>query len=89
MPNPSLRTRSKKRCAMRFPGGRSGMHYKKEKVVSSQCVRCGRLLSGTPRLISSKTRKLSASQRKVARPYGNLLCSSCLQGLLKQAVRSS
>ena len=87
MPKPSLRTRSKKRSAFHLPGGRSGTHYKKEKIKPSHCTRCGKILSGAPRLTPSKIRKLPASQRKIERPYGNLLCPSCLRGLLKQSVR--
>jgi len=89
MPKPSLRTRSRKRRVLRLPGGRSGTHYEKEKVKPLHCTRCGRILSGVSGLTPSKIRKLSGSQRKVERPYGNLLCPSCLQDLLKQAVRSS
>ena len=89
MPKRSLRTGSKKRRTLRLPGGSSGTHYGREKFGLSHCSRCGRILSGTPRLAPSGIRKIPASQRKVERPYGSLLCSSCLQELLKQAVRSS
>lgn len=89
MPKPSLRTRSKKRRILRLPGGRVGTHYGKEKVTSSRCIRCGRMLSGTSRFTASKIRKLPLSQRRIERPYGNLLCSTCLRDSLKQSVRSS
>jgi len=89
MPKRSLRTRSKKRRTLRLPGGHSVTHYKKEKITPQQCTRCGRKISGASHLIPSEIRKLPASQRKIERPYGNLLCPTCLQDLLKQSVRSS
>ena len=89
MPRRSLRVRSEKRRVLRLPGGRSGVHYKRGKVKSSRCVKCGRILSGVPSLVSWRVRGLSASQRTVERPYGGLLCPACLQELLKQSVRSS
>jgi large subunit ribosomal protein L34e len=89
MPKRSLRTRSKKRQTLRLPGGRTGTHYTREKIKSQRCARCEKPLSGIPRLISSGVRKLPASQRKIERPYGNLLCPTCLQESLKQAVRGS
>lgn len=63
-------------------------HFKREKIGASYCARCGQILSGVPRLTSSKLRKLPASQRRVERMYGGQLCHTCIRDLLKQAVRS-
>lgn len=87
MPRPSQRTRSRKRSPKRLPGGRASVHYKKEKVRASRCVRCNRVLSGVPRLAQSKMGKLTASQKRIQRIYGGQLCHVCLQDLLKHAVR--
>jgi large subunit ribosomal protein L34e len=89
MPQPSKRTRSVKRHDLRLPGGRFETHYKREKPDVSRCSRCGRELSGIPRLIPSELRKLSASQRGIERIYGGQLCHGCLRDLLKQTVRST
>ncbi|MFQ6064932.1 MAG: 50S ribosomal protein L34e [Candidatus Bathyarchaeia archaeon] len=89
MPEPSKRTRRKKRYSLQLPGGRAGTHYKREKVGSSRCSRCGKRLSGIPRLIPSQVSKLSASQRKVERMHGGQLCHDCLRDLLRQRVRSA
>jgi len=89
MPKPSSRTRSKKRYRLQLPGGQSGTHYKREKTGRPKCTRCGREISGIPHLVPSEIRRLPASQRKIERPYGNMLCPTCLRDLLKQAVRSS
>ncbi len=89
MPEPSKRTRRKKRYSLQLPGGRVGTHYKREKVDVSRCGRCGGRLSGIPRLIPSHVGKFSASQRRVERMYGGQLCHNCLRDLLRQTVRSA
>lgn len=88
MPKPSQRTRSRKRRLVRLPGGRTETHYKQEKIGASSCIRCGRALSGVPRLTPSKLHTVPTSYRRVERMYGGKLCHNCLQELLKQAVRS-
>jgi len=87
MPRPSQRTRSRKRSQKRLPGGGATTHYKREKARSPRCARCNRVLSGVPRLTTSKMGRLTASKRRVQRKYGGHLCHICLQDLLKQAVR--
>lgn len=89
MPEPSKRTRSRKRQALRLPGGRFETRYKREKPSVPRCSRCGRGLSGIPRSIPSELRKLPASQRRIERMYGGQLCHACLRDLLKQTVRSA
>ncbi len=88
MPKPSLRTRSEKKRFLLLPGGRTEIHRKCEKIGVSHCTRCGRTLSAVPRLIPSSLRKLSATQRRLDRMYGNQLCHSCLQDLLKHEARN-
>ena len=88
MPEPSLRTRSRKRLLLRLPGGRLKKRFKREKVNFLRCFRCGGVLSGGPRLIPSGVGKLSASEKRVERVYGGQLCHSCLRELLKASVRS-
>jgi len=87
MPKPSLRTRSKKRVQKRVPGGRTTIHFKKEKSKPAKCSRCGQMLHGISRCHPSELRKLTRSQRRIMRMYGGQLCASCLRELLKEAVR--
>jgi len=88
MPEPSLRTRSRKRHLLRLPGGRVKTRFKREKVSVLRCFRCGGVLHGSPRLIPSKAGKLSASKKRVERVFGGQLCHSCLRDVLKASVRS-
>ena len=87
MPKPSFRTRSRKRVQKKVPGGRTTIHYKKEKSKPAECSRCGRTLHGIPRCHPSELKKLTRSQRRVMRMYGGQLCANCLKELLKEAVR--
>jgi large subunit ribosomal protein L34e len=89
MPEPSARTKSRKRHNLRLPGGNLETHYKQERPDARQCSRCGGELSGVPRLVPSKIRKLPANQRRVERMYGGQLCHGCLRDLLKQAIRGN
>jgi len=88
MPEPSLRTRSRKRHLLGLPGGRVKTRFKREKVNVLRCFRCGSVLQGGPRLIPSGVGKLSASEKRVERVFGGRLCHNCLRDLLKASVRS-
>jgi len=87
MPKPSLRTRSKKRVQRKVLGGRTTIHYEKEKSKPAKCSRCSQTLHGIPRCHPSELRKLTRSQRRIMRMYGGQLCANCLRELLKEAVR--
>jgi len=89
MPRPALRTRSRKRVSKALPGGRTGIHFKREIPAQASCSVCGNPLAGLPRLLPSETRKLNRSKRKVSRIYGGHVCPNCLKTALKQAVRAS
>jgi large subunit ribosomal protein L34e len=89
MPRPALRTRSRKRQNVRLPGGRSTIHYKKEKTNPPICSRCDAQILGVPRLSPSKLRKLPINRKRPERIYGGDLCPKCLRDLLKQATRSA
>jgi len=87
MPRHSLRTRSKKRLSVPLPGGGKTIHYRKEKPKKAKCSMCQRSLAGIPRSVPSQLGKYAESEKKVVRMFGGQLCSSCLQMLLKRAVR--
>jgi len=87
VPRPALRTRSRKRVSVRLPGGRTTIHYKREKPKPARCARCGEKLGGVPRLNPAEMRKLPHSRRRPERMYGGYLCPRCLRETLKEAVR--
>jgi large subunit ribosomal protein L34e len=88
MPRPSYRTRSRKRVKVKVPGGRLTIHYKREKAKHARCSKCGKPLSGIPRMIPSEIRKLNRTRRRISRMFGGQLCAQCLKTSLKQAIRA-
>ncbi|MEM3553805.1 MAG: 50S ribosomal protein L34e [Candidatus Bathyarchaeia archaeon] len=88
MPRPYQRTRSRKRVFKALPGGRTGLHFKREVPKGTICVKCGKPLAGVPRLLPHEVRKLNKAKRSVSRIYGGHLCHDCLKMALKQAVRT-
>jgi len=88
MPQPHLRTRSKKRLKVTSPSGGGRIHYKLEITPTPSCSICGQPLAGLPHLSTVETRKLNRSKRRIWRPYGGQLCHNCLKKTLKQRVRA-
>ncbi|NOZ59060.1 MAG: 50S ribosomal protein L34e [Euryarchaeota archaeon] len=86
---PSRRSRSLKRVAKRTPGGRLVFHFRKKRPGYAKCAICKRELHGLPRGRSSEVRRLPRSRRRVSRPYGGYLCSSCMRAEIKRLVRES
>jgi len=82
MVRPMYRTRSWRRVMRRTPGGRLEVHFEKRKPGPARCARCGRPLAGVPRERPSRLRKLSKTAKRPERPYGGVLCSTCLAEML-------
>ncbi len=78
-----------KRVAKRTPGGRVVLHFRKKRPGYAKCAVCKRELHGVARGRSSEIRRLSRSRRRVSRPYGGYLCSSCMRAEIKRMVRES
>jgi len=88
MPQPHLRTRSKKRLKVTLPSGRNRIRYKMEIVATPSCSICGQPLAGRPHLTPVEIRKFNRSRRRIWRPYGGQLCHNCLKKTLKQGART-
>lgn len=82
-----LRSRSLKRTQMKVPGGRTVTHYRRRNPSIAKCGKCGKPLSGVPRIRPSDLRKLPKSQRRPERPYGGNLCSECMREVFREKVR--
>ena len=87
MVRPALRSRSPRRVYRRTPGGATVVHYEKRRPGPARCARCGRPLGGVPRLRPYQLRGLSRTAKRPERPYGGVLCPSCLAELLREGVR--
>lgn len=86
MVRPALRSRSLRRVYRRTPGSRTVVHYEKRKPGPARCAACGRPLAGVPRARPSKLRNMSKSSKRPRRPYGGVLCPSCLAEALRRSI---
>lgn len=86
MVRPALRSRSLRRVYRRTPGGKAVTHYERGNPGRAVCAGCGRPLAGVPRLRSSELRGLSRAKKRPNRPYGGVLCSTCLSNAIARAV---
>ena len=55
------------------------LHYKKRKPGKHICGNCGKQLPGIPHMITSKFKNLPKTKKRPSRPYGGVLCSSCMR----------
>lgn len=81
------RSRSLRRVKVKVPGGTTKLVYKKRKKAKAKCGSCGVILKGVPREIPSKMKNLAKSKKRPQRPYGGMLCSSCLKKLMVSKAR--
>jgi large subunit ribosomal protein L34e len=88
MPQPHLRTRSKKRSKVATPSGRTRTHYKKKIGGTLLCHMCGQPLAGISHLNPVEMRKLNRTKRRIWRLHGGNICHNCLKNALKQAART-
>ncbi len=86
MPEPRFRSRSYRRVKKRLPSGRVAVHYEKRLPKPAKCAKCKTELKGIPRARPSKMKKLGISKKRVARPYGGNLCSTCARDLIKEKI---
>lgn len=87
MVRPALRSRSRRRVWRRVPGGEVKVFYEKSYVYEAYCAVCGRPLGGVPRDIRV-IRYGPKTAKRPERPYGGVLCPTCLATAIKLSVRS-
>ena len=87
MVEPAKRTRSKKKVKKKVPGGGNVTHFRGKKHSKPTCARRHTTLSGIPKDAPSKLKKLTKSQRQPARPYAKVLCTKCLDELVRYVCR--
>ncbi|MBI4406458.1 50S ribosomal protein L34e [Candidatus Micrarchaeota archaeon] len=86
MPFPRHRSRSSKKHLRRVPSGRVVIHYQQGRGKKHVCAICSSRLPGVkPR--SAKVKKLSKTEKRPERIFGGVLCSNCVQRLLKEKTR--
>ena len=86
MPRPRYKSRTFRRVAVRTPGSKNKIHYKRRKPSKAKCGKCGSLLKGVPRELPYKIRTTAKTKKRPQRPFGGNLCSLCTR---KELVKRS
>ena len=89
MVKPSLRARTLRRVYVKTPGGRTVIHYKRRIPQKAHCATCGAILPGVASKNPTEQRKLAKTERRPERPYGGMLCSSCMRAKIKSKFRTA
>ena len=69
------------------PTGKIRIVERRKRPKIAKCAICKTPLSGVPREIPSRIRKLSLSERRPNRPFGGYLCSKCMRKIFKEKAR--
>lgn len=89
MPKQPHRTRSLRRKQVRTPGGKLVTRYLKRKPKIAHCATCKKTLKGVPRERPYKMHKLPKTKKRPERPYGGVLCSSCMRKKIRETYTGS
>lgn len=87
MPRGQYRSRTLRRVFVKTPGGKVNLHYRKRKPKRTKCGGCGKQLAGVPRERPLALASFPKSARRPERPYGGVLCSSCMRVKLQLKAR--
>jgi large subunit ribosomal protein L34e len=83
----SKRTRSVKKVKVRTPGGRTTTHFRSGSIGAVRCGMCDNPLPGVATGTPTQLKGMSASSKTPNRPYAGVLCSDCLDGLIRYVTR--
>ena len=83
-----FRSRSFRRVFVKTPGGNVVLRHERRKPSKATCAECGMVLTGVPREIPARIKKLSKTQRRPERPYGGVLCSKCMRLLFIKKAKA-
>jgi large subunit ribosomal protein L34e len=62
------------------------MHYGRKRGAKHTCAVCSAILQATA-VKSKKLARLTKTQRRPERKFGGLLCSNCVESLVKEKTR--
>jgi large subunit ribosomal protein L34e len=89
MPTGQFRSRTLRRVFVKAPGGNVKIQYKERKPKRSPCGVCGTQLAGVPRERVPKMMAMPKSSKRPERPYGGVLCSSCMRTAMQRKARGA
>ena len=82
------KSRTFRRIFKKVPGGKTKVFYIKRKPAKPKCTKCNAVLKGVLRERPYKMTNTAKTKKRPQRPYGGVLCSSCLREMIKQKARS-
>jgi large subunit ribosomal protein L34e len=74
---------------VRTPGSKVKVHFRERKPSRAKCGNCKKQLAGVPRDRPAVQNKLSKTARRPERPFGGVLCSSCMRIHMKNKARQT
>ncbi len=86
MPAGKHKSRTLRRIFVRTISGNITKHFRKRKHKRKSCGDCGAVLKGVPNDIQSKSKNLPKTKKRPERPYGGVLCSSCMRKKIIEQV---
>ena len=86
MPAGKHKSRTFIRVFVRNISGKAIKHFRKRKTKKKPCSECGKVLMGVPHKIQSKFNTLPKTKKRPERPYGGVLCSSCMREKIRSQV---
>ena len=86
MPAGKHKSRPLRRIFVKTVSGNITKHFRKRKTSKKSCTGCGKILSGVPHKIQSKFKNLPKTKKRPERPYGGILCSSCMREKIRSQV---
>lgn len=69
------------------PGKKTVVHYRTRKPKQAKC-KCGALLAAVPRERPHKMKTLPKTKKRPERPYGGVLCPSCMKKKIIMEARN-
>jgi len=77
--------KSKRKYFVKTPGGRTVIHFKKERTSHATCRKCGARLNRL-KLSVKEMKNLTKTKKRPERPMPDL-CSKCMRKYFKDKVR--
>ncbi len=88
MPRGMFKSGRLRKIFVKTPGSNTHVQYRQRKPSKAVCAHCKKELMGVPRELPAKMRNMPKTAKRPERPYGGVLCSACMRGVMKEKARS-
>ena len=87
MPRGMFKSGRLRKIFVKTPGSNTKVHFRRRKPSKAVCGTCKKPLAGVPRELPSKMANIPKTAKRPERPFGGVLCSSCMRKMLQQKAR--